>query len=32
MERMWGEQKGRKLIFLPGEGKVYLEYLKNDTV
>jgi chemotaxis protein CheD len=27
-----GGTKGRKLIFLPGEGKVYLEYLKNDTV
>jgi chemotaxis protein CheD len=27
-----GGTKGRKLIFLPGEGKVYLEYLKNEAI
>jgi len=27
-----GGNKGRKLIFLPSEGKVYLEYIKNDTL
>jgi chemotaxis protein CheD len=26
-----GGRKGRKLIFLPHEGKVYLEYLKNGN-
>ena len=27
-----GGNKGRKLIFLPSEGKVFLEYLKNETL
>jgi chemotaxis protein CheD len=27
-----GGKNGRKLIFLPHSGKVYLEYLKNETI